>query len=172
MDNVHSCIPSEKQVYSRKSPRAHFAHYCEGDYFVTICTQDKAHYFGKIINGEMRLSEIGEYCQLQFQELSLHYPYAEVLLYVVMPNHVHAILRIGMRNSGVVNTQRSTLGVVIGGLKREVKLFAKRQCLNFDWQSRYHDHIIRGATDGNNIANYIRTNVERWGEDCFNQTDK
>lgn len=171
MDTVSTSIVSEKQVFSRKSPRAHFGHYCEGDYFVTICTQDKAHYFGSIVNGEMHLSEIGAYCQQQFNELSQHYPYAEVLQYIVMPNHVHAILRIHQRDGEADNAQRSSLGIVIGGLKREVKLFAKRQCLQFAWHTRYHDHIIRGATDGNNIANYIRTNVERWGEDCFNRME-
>jgi REP element-mobilizing transposase RayT len=165
MDNV--C--NKKEVFSRKSPRAHFGHYCEGDYFITICTQDKAHYFGSIINGEMHLSEMGECCRQQLEELSLHYPYAEVLLYTVMPNHVHLLLRITPRNDGADNTQRSSLGIVIGGFKREVKLFAKRHCLKFAWHNRYHDHIIRGALDGNNIANYIRTNVERWEQDCFNK---
>jgi len=29
-------------------------------YFVTICTKDRRHYFGEIINGKMNLSKIGE----------------------------------------------------------------------------------------------------------------
>ena len=158
---------SDKHFYSRKSPRAQFAQYDDGDYFVTICTQDMAHYFGYISDGEMHLNELGEHCCQQFEELSLHYPYATVVLYVVMPNHVHAILRIASDET-MRRTQRAMLGIVVGGLKREVKLFAKRHCIQFGWHNRYHDHIIRGALDGNRIVDYIRTNVERWDKDCYN----
>ena len=163
--------PPKKEFYSRKSPRAGFYHYNEGDYFVTICTQDKAHYFGYIKNGEMHLSDLGRHCQLQLEEVSLHYPYASVLLFIVMPNHIHAIIRIQFPEEDTASalSQRSALGIVVGGLKREVKLFAKHNCFRFDWQHRFHDHIIRGAEDGNRIADYIRTNVERWESDCFYQ---
>lgn len=64
-------------------------------------------------------------------------------------------------------TVRTALSVVVGGLKRAVTLFARRNNIEFDWQSRYHDHIIRGANDGNRIAEYIENNVTRWDADCF-----
>lgn len=47
-------------------------------------------------------------------------------------------------------------------------MYARRNNIDFGWQSRYHDHIIRGAHDGNRIADYIKNNVARWGADCFN----
>ena len=47
----------------RKKIRANFHDYSGGLYFVTICTQDKHHYFGKITNGVMRYSSIGRYCK-------------------------------------------------------------------------------------------------------------
>ena len=31
-----------------------------GAYFITICTKNRAHFFGEIIDGEMHLNEIGE----------------------------------------------------------------------------------------------------------------
>ena len=39
----------------------------------------------------------------------------------------------------------------------------------FAWQPRYHDHIIRGIDDLNNIGDYIENNVARWSYDRFNQ---
>ena len=138
-----------------------------GYYFVTICTKDKSCIFG--LPGKM--NHAGQIAHQAMEEIPVHFPGVAVDKFVVMPNHVHAILRIRLRDGEADNAQRSSLGIVIGGLKREVKLFAKRQCLQFAWHTRYHDHIIRGATDGNNIANYIRTNVERWGEDCFNRME-
>lgn len=174
---------SEKGInhdaFNRKSPRAKFHDYSGGNYFVTICTQDKRHYFGRIVDGEMQLSPIGEYCSLQISNLNTHYPYAEVALFVVMPNHIHAIIcirNVGTHGSCVqdnrthepcVPTMRTALSVVIGGIKRAVTMFARRNNIEFGWQSRYHDHIIRGSRDGIRITDYIKNNVARWADDCF-----
>ncbi len=176
----------------RKSPRAEFHDYSGGSYFVTVCTQNKTHYFWEIHNEKMHLSPIGEYCTQQLENVSAHYPYAEIPLYVVMPNHIHAIIRIDdnepvsadshrthgpcvdgsdkLRTHGpCVPTQRTALSVVIGGLKRAVTMFAQRNNIEFRWQGRYHDHIIRGTRDGNLISEYIENNVARWASDCFQE---
>lgn len=119
------------------------------------------------------MSEIGKYCDIQLQELSNHYPYCEVLMYVVMPNHIHAIISIRdyRTHEPCVPTQRTALSVVIGGFKRAVTMFARRNNIEFEWQSRYHDHIIRGTHDGNRIAEYVENNVTRWDADCFNSSN-
>ena len=31
-----------------------------GAYFITICTKDRAHYFGEILDGEMQLNKMGK----------------------------------------------------------------------------------------------------------------
>ena len=46
-------------------------------------------------------------------------------------------------------------------------MFARRNNIEFEWQTRYHDHIIRDTHDGNRIADYIENNVVRWANDCF-----
>ena len=150
----------------RKSPRAEFHDYSGGDYFVTICTKEKLPYFGHINNGAMHLSRVGQCADKALADLERHYPYVKILLWVVMPNHVHAIVRI-VNENGLLPAHRSVLGIVIGALKRAVTLFARRHEIEFAWQSRYHDHIIRDVTDGNRIAEYIENNVARWDEDCF-----
>jgi REP element-mobilizing transposase RayT len=40
----------------------------------------------------MHLNEIGRYADEQLRNVSSHYPYAEIPLWVVMPNHIHAIV--------------------------------------------------------------------------------
>lgn len=170
------------QYFNRKSPRAEFYDYCDGDFFVTICTREKEHSFGEIKHNEMIFSKVGKYCDEQFGELSIHYPYARVLVHQVMPNHLHAIIRIdpdnlvGTHGSCVLSSittknipqVRTLLGVVIGGLKRAVTMYARRNGELFYWQTRYHDHMIRGTRDGNSIWEYIENNVSKWQEDCFN----
>lgn len=173
--NPHgSCVRDDADMVvlpQRKSPRAEFHNYSGGDYFVTICTCEKQHYFGKIHDNEMHYTLIGEYCKRQLEDISKHYTYVEIPLFVVMPNHLHAIICIlpqTRTHEPCVPTERSALSVVIGGFKRAVTMFARRNDIEFGWQSRYHDHIIRGRNDGKKIAEYIENNVARWGIDCYN----
>ena len=53
--------------------------------------------------------------------MGMHYPYAEMVSFVVMPNHVHAIIRI--HPSEDIPTKRTALSVVIGGFKQAVTCF-------------------------------------------------
>lgn len=176
---------NQQRLRQRKNIRAEFHDYSGGKYFVTICTRDKSHYFGKIKDESMHYTPVGKYCKLHLEQIGQHYHYAEVPLFVVMPNHIHAIICIdpscrthgpcintnhpSCRTHGpCVPTVRTALSVVVGGLKRAVTMFARRNGIEFCWQSRYHDHIIRGVQDGNKIADYIENNVVRWKSDCFN----
>lgn len=63
-----------------------------GAYFITICTQNRHHFFGTIQNQEMQLSEIGKLAVQFWMEIPNHFPFIELGNFVVMPNHVHGIL--------------------------------------------------------------------------------
>ena len=78
--------------YRIQTARAVWHDYDGGAYFVTICTSGRAYYFGEIRNGEMILSGIGKIAEAVFTNVSEYYPYAEIPLFVIMPNHVHAIV--------------------------------------------------------------------------------
>ena len=66
----------------------------EGLYFITICCQNRAHYFGEIINGEMQLNEIGEIAQKCWRDIPNHFKNVLLHTFVVMPNHIHGIIEI------------------------------------------------------------------------------
>lgn len=158
------------QLPERKNIRAEFHDYSGGEYFITICTRGKEHFFGKIVDARMQLTEVGEYAYQALATLHTHYSYVEVPLFVVMPNHVHAIIAIDPKSDapGCIPTKRTLLGVVVGGYKQSVTCYARRNGIGFGWQKRYHDHIIRGVSDGNRIAEYIINNESRWASDCYN----
>ena len=40
----------------------------------------------------MNLTNIGLFADEQFKNVSAHYPYSEIPVWVVMPNHIHAIV--------------------------------------------------------------------------------
>jgi len=63
-----------------------------GAYFITICTKNLEHYFGKIADGEIKLSEIGKIAEQYWLEIPNHFSFIELGIFVVMPNHVHRIL--------------------------------------------------------------------------------
>ena len=54
--------------YRIASARAQWHDYNGGEYFVTICTHGREHYFGEISDGQMNLSEIGNYANAVIQK--------------------------------------------------------------------------------------------------------
>mgnify|MGYP003471137831 CR=1 FL=1 len=61
-------------------------------YFITICTKNREHFFGEIVNNEMHLNEIGKLAEQYWLEIPVHFSFIELGNFVIMPNHVHGIL--------------------------------------------------------------------------------
>lgn len=169
----------------------------DGFYFVTICEWAMREYFGDIKNGKMILTPIGEIADKCWREIPQHFPFVELDEFVVMPNHVHGIIRIvgsrGDRNVGaagndvvadrnvsvetqnlaslrrnVFGPQSRNLASVVRGFKIGVTKYARNNQMDFRWQSRYYDHVARDQNDLDRIRHYIRNNPERWQRDRNN----
>ena len=76
-----------------------------GAYFITICTQNREHFFGVVQNGTVQLSEIGKIAEQLWLEIPNQFPFIELGNFVVMPNHVHGILIINKIVSPSVETR-------------------------------------------------------------------
>ena len=61
-------------------------------YFITICTRNREHYFGEVVNGKMELSHVGVLANVLWHEIKNHAQHVELGEFVVMPNHIHGIL--------------------------------------------------------------------------------
>lgn len=81
----------------RRQVRAEWHDYCEGIFFVTICSHGMRQIFGAINAQEMHLSELGSIVEQCLNEIPRHHPDVELLNHVVMPNHVHLVVAIGAR---------------------------------------------------------------------------
>jgi len=78
---------------NRKSIRLKEYNYSEpGDYFITICTQNREDMFGEIIDGKMKLNEVGEMVKQKIIEIPTFYPNIEIDIFVIMPNHIHMVI--------------------------------------------------------------------------------
>ena len=65
-------------------------------YFITVVAFKRECLFGEILEGKMKLSPIGEIIQREWFKTAERRPYVELREdeFVVMPNHVHGIIRI------------------------------------------------------------------------------
>ena len=81
--------------YRIPSARAKWWNYnANGIYFITICTSGHDYYFGQIINKQMVLSEIGLLVQKEWEKSFIFRKELQCDIFVIMPNHIHTILRI------------------------------------------------------------------------------
>lgn len=65
------------------------------------------------------------------------------------------------------NQGKKTVSSIIGSYKSAVTKHANRLGLEFNWQTRFYDHIIRNDKSFLNISNYIINNPLKWKEDKF-----
>ena len=153
-------------------------------YFVTICTKNKEHLFGEVVysavNTEqfdqpletqsiasLRKTEIGEIAANYWEQIPAFHPFVELDEFIVMPNHLHGIIFINKPEHEVwqPNTfgpQSMNLASIIRGYKAAVKKYATMNGIEFFWQSRYFDRVIRSEKELQNIRNYILKNPEKW----------
>jgi len=229
-----------------------------GLYFATICTTGKNDWFGRIKDGKMILSQMGEIVSGCWSEIPKHAKNIKLDEFVIMPDHVHGIIEIGNEYDNGTNNYYNGMGVAwtdvartdvagmdvagmdvagmdvagmdvagncrdvacnvstgernIGMMERNVRpmdtipgntindstnnklpniimseispkstsLSAnirsfKSACTkqinrifpnnDFQWQPRFHDHIIRNDESLQKIRFYIRNNPKRWKKD-------
>jgi putative transposase len=166
-----------------------------GMYFITICTRNKEYFFGDIVECDdletqciaslqrMQLNELGKIAETEWLKAGELRPDMNLELgeYVIMPNHFHGIISIGDNQHNTIETdnnsvsyqknkfgpQSKNLAAVVRGFKSAVTTFARKNDTPFDWQTRFHDHIIRTHDEYFRIANYILNNPDNWQEDKF-----
>ena len=172
-------------MQERKPNRLSGFDYSQGGYyFVTICVKDRVHLFGEIIDGEMILSETGQIVQNELLKIPQTFRNALVDYWVVMPNHIHAIINIrrglihqtpmndaDMHDGGMINhaptvvkpwqlMKRSDvpLGKIVRHYKAKTTKLIHDKNITFSWQRNFHDHIIRTEKSLNKTRQYILSN--------------
>ena len=161
-----------------------------GAYFITICTKDRNHFFGKIEEGKMNLSQVGVIADLMWFEIKHHAKNIELGEFIVMPNHIHGILILnGSQENNddlllsastssnelpkTIGQQRfqhqgnNTISAIVGSYKSAVTKHANRLGFQFVWQPSFHEHIIRDEQSFERIQNYVANNPSNWNKDKF-----
>ena len=171
-------MPYNSLIHNRNSIRLQGYDYSsEGAYFLTICTYQHRQMFGKIENGIMYLSQFGRIVQTEWEKSASIRSEIELVAYVIMPNHIHAIVIIygrGVRPNAPTDQNTfsglkpKTIGSLIAGFKssvtKQINLLRNSPGKPV-WQRNYWDHIIRDDEAYDIIVDYINSNPVNWKND-------
>ncbi len=139
-----------------------------GIYFVTICSYQKKHTFGKTLDGQIELSALGEIVNKNWFKIPDHVYGFQSIEFCVMPNHIHGLIELNENNNSI-------LGSIIGSYKssvtREYNNRRSEACLAATkvWQPNYYEHVVRNENAFDWITEYIRMNPENWTMDEENR---
>ncbi len=95
----------DPKIHHRKSIRLKNYDYSQaGLYFITICTQNRAHLFGEIVDSisahdPIVLNDAGEMINKIWHEIPNDFANTQLNEFVIMPNHIHGIIKITVADS-------------------------------------------------------------------------
>jgi putative transposase len=160
---------TKNKLPERKRIRLKGYNYSEtGGYFVTLCVEYGEHKFGTVTNAIMELNEAGRIVTDQFAELENYYKNVSINSFIVMPNHIHAIIMI----NGLIPEMSKSLPDVIKAFKSLSTKKIRAKGIEFNWQRSYNDSIIETAYGLEKIREYIINNPADWVKDAENIESK
>jgi putative transposase len=144
-----------------------------GFYFVTIVVKHRRCCLASITNGGLQLSALGSIVKSCWSELTADNPYAFSEAFVIMPNHVHFILKLEEKSTLMPGRSSRSLGEYIRKLKARSSVLIRRKCeKDFEWQRNYYDHVIRTEKEFTVMRLYVLTNPLLWDTDVENPQKK
>ncbi len=175
-------------LHHRRSIRLKGYDYAQvGEYFLTLCIQNRECLLGKIENEEVKLSAIGEIAGEEWLRTPEIRPNVELDEFVIMPNHLHGIVVIREERKGVSQKEKISRGGVlpyaptttatpfrspsgtVGAIIRGFKAASTKRINEMRrtpgapvWQRNYYEHVIRDENDLDRIREYILMNPAGW----------
>lgn len=120
-------------------------------YFITLCTLGRAPHFGSRVQGLVRLNALGDAVDAAWKKIAVIHPTVALDAYVVMPEHLHGIVDLGMQGDS------KPLGMILNQFKGAVSKIAARQCgiaAGTLWQRDFYErHMPMDAMD--DVRRYI-----------------
>ncbi len=173
----------DSHQHRRRSIRHRAYDYTEpGAYFVTICTHRRDPLLATVVGNDVTLSAHGETVATCWEDLLDHFSYLELDAFVVMPNHIHAVIVLhdeppcdqaavvpGAGFKPALPTRHALTEIV-----RALKTFSARR-INAArgtpgarvWQRGYYEHIVRDDAELARIREYIVNNPANWASDEY-----
>jgi REP element-mobilizing transposase RayT len=153
-----------------------------GWYFVTICVHNRECLFGRIADEKMELNEFGKIVEYTWNDLPNHNSNIILDNFVIMPNHIHGIVKLINDNSVEAGSEPAPTttkqsGRTRRGLSEIVRQFKTFSAIQINkirnmtgnplWQRNFYERIIRDEQELNHIRQYIINNPIKWQDDRF-----
>lgn len=139
-----------------------------GWYFVTINTWGSCHTLARVRGGRMLLTRMGEIVSERWHAIPAHFPDVRLDAFVVMPNHIHGIIRIA-KSTGVGDLDPKRIQP--GSLAAVVRSFkgASTRAVHNDiarylplWHRNYYERILTDRRGLDAVRRYIHDNPAKW----------
>lgn len=155
--------------------------YKRGTFFVTIQAAFNKTIFGAIVGDKCVLNELGLAVETSLKSLGERYPGVIIDEFVVMPNHVHFLIKIGVAGLSAREERAGTeprhldLGAVVGRFKSWISkvyrdMLADGKAVDVGstpWQRDYWDKFVTTGEQFDAYRRYIRENPAKWTRDRF-----
>jgi putative transposase len=179
----------DSEKHKRSSARLKtFDYTSNAAYFITVCTFQREHLLGQIVDGEMQLNDVGQIVAECWDLIPEHFPHVELDTFIAMPDHVHGIVLISQpsdeneRSTVVVGAthasplhpdttpenpngpKKRSLGSIIGSFKSAAtKRINESRGLPGTpvWQRSFWDRVIRDDRELEETRSYILENPVR-----------
>jgi REP element-mobilizing transposase RayT len=140
-----------------------------GVYFITMCVQHMEPRFGAIMDGEIVPNTAGEMVARLWEENITRYPGTELDTYVVMPDHMHAIVFLGTdpnidHNASLTRIVQSFKSLTTVEYTRGVKAGIYLPYDRVLWQRGFNERILRNDRELDIVRAYIESNPARLQE--------
>jgi len=127
--------------------------------FASFHLEPRQPLFGRVDGGKVVYPPAGEILVRVIEKEALRTPDAQLMKWVVMPDHVH--LRIYLRPGQSEPLKK--LGQFIYNVKAWSRNIAKRDLgLSFEWQKSYHDWLCLSREAIEAVDKYIENNPLKW----------
>jgi len=151
-------------INRRKQNRLEQINYNKWYFFITMNVKNKELLFWEIVDDKIILNEYGNIAESILLNLPKYYNNCKIWEYIIMPNHIHAIIIITNKTKpenvgGDLKSSRWLSNII-----RSFKWFTSREInkkqnkLIFQRQRSFHDHIIRNEKEFEKIVEYIKLN--------------
>jgi REP element-mobilizing transposase RayT len=127
---------------------------------------------------QFELNQLGKKVENLWQEIPQLFSGVILDEFVIMPNHIHAILGFEEKVYYQNSAKEQSLSDLIGKFKSILWTKVKHE-LNWNgepsatiWQKSFYDHVIRDEEDLKRIREYIQNNPLKWQLDLLNPINK
>ena len=148
---------------SRKPNRIGAYDYSQnGAYFITVCTKDRQRILSNIVGDDARIvpTRYGKIVEKYIRNAK------EVEKYVIMPDHIHMIIRLDNGSMWASTPTGEKKGAAksnrVASIVRSIKTLSAKEIGEAVFQRSYYDHVIRNARDYEEIWEYIEYNPLKW----------